>query len=119
MSGSKSRPRKVELASAHKNATITLSILHITTKLVRSLQNNLTTVIYSLVYGLYKITTESIKLVLDAEQSGAGSDLIVPTRDVQKVSYSFLFFYTSLLRYSIDSTEIPSSIFQPTFYHKV
>ena len=33
-SGSESRPRKVELASAHKNATTTVSILHITTKLV-------------------------------------------------------------------------------------
>ena len=43
--------------------------------------------IYSLVNGPYKITTESIKLVLDSEQSGATSDLIVPTHDVQKVSY--------------------------------
>ena len=36
----------------------------------------------------YKITTESIKLALDAEQSGASSDLIIPTCNVQKVSYS-------------------------------
>ena len=43
--------------------------------------------IYSLVNGLYKITTESIKIALHAEQSGAISDLIVPTCDVQKVSY--------------------------------
>ena len=36
-SGSESRPRKVELASAHKkNATTTASILHITTKLVKT-----------------------------------------------------------------------------------
>ena len=36
-SGSESRPRKVELASAHKkNATTTESILHITTKLVKT-----------------------------------------------------------------------------------
>ena len=38
----------------------------------------------------YKITTVSIKLVLDVEQFGVSSDLIVPTRDVQKVSFSFL-----------------------------
>ena len=44
-------------------------------------------VTYSLVNGLIKISTESIKLILDAEQSGASSDLIVPTRDVQKVSF--------------------------------
>ena len=36
-SGSESRPRKVELESAHKkNATTTASILHITTKLVKT-----------------------------------------------------------------------------------
>ena len=35
-SGSESRPRKVELASAHKKATTTVSILHITTKLVKT-----------------------------------------------------------------------------------
>ena len=87
MSGNESRLRKVELASAHKNATTTMSVLHKTMKFVKPLQNNLTALIYSLVNGLYKITTESIKLILDAEQSGANSDLIVPTRDVQKVSY--------------------------------
>ena len=36
MSGSESRPRKVELASVHKNATTTVSILHITTKLAKT-----------------------------------------------------------------------------------
>ena len=35
-SGSESRPREVELASAQKNATTTESILHITTKLVKT-----------------------------------------------------------------------------------
>ena len=35
-SGSESRPRKVELANAHKNAMTTESILHITTKLVKT-----------------------------------------------------------------------------------
>ena len=66
----------------------------------------------NLVNGLCKIATESIKFILDAEQSGASSDLIVPTRDVQKVSFSF---YASSLRHSIDSTEIPSSIFSLHF----
>ena len=89
MSGSKSRPRKVELASAHNNTTATMSILHITMKLPKTLQNNFIALIYySLVNGLYRITTESIKLVLDAEQSGASSDLIAPTHDVQKASYT-------------------------------
>ena len=68
----------------------------------------------------FKMSTESLKLVLDAEQSGASSDLIVPTRDVQEVSFfSFFFFYASSLRHSMDSTEISSSTFQPTFHHKV
>ena len=39
-----------------------------------NLQNNLTALIYSLVNGLYNITTESIKLVLEVEQSGVSSD---------------------------------------------
>ena len=88
-SGSESRPRKAELASAYKKKTTTMSILHITIKLVKTLQNNLTTLIYSLVDGLYKIITESIKLVLDAEQSGTSSNLIAPILDAQKVSYFF------------------------------
>ena len=43
----------------------TMSILHITMELVNLSTKNLTALIYSLVNGLYKITTESIKLVLD------------------------------------------------------
>ena len=43
--------------------------------------------------GLYKITTESIKLILDFEQFGASSDLIVLTPNVQKVSYFFFFLH--------------------------
>ena len=34
-------------------------------------------------------TAESIKLVLDVEQFGMSSDLIVPTFSVQKVSFFF------------------------------
>ena len=96
-----------------------MSILHIATKLVKPLQSNVTALIYSLVNDLCKITTESIKLILDVEQFGVSSDLIVPTGNVQKVSFPFFFFYASSLRHSMDSTEIPSSIFQPTFHHKV
>ena len=64
----------------------TVSILHITTKLVQPPTKQPYCIDILLVNGLYKITTESIKLVLNAEQSGASSNLIVPTRDVQKVS---------------------------------
>ena len=70
MSSSKSWPRKEELTHVYKNATITMSILHITMELVKHitpLQNNFTTLIYSLVNGLYKITTEFINLILDVE----------------------------------------------------
>ena len=59
-----------------------------------------------------------IPSLLDTEPSGASSDLIVPTRDVQKVLFLF-FLHASSLRHSMDSTEIPSSIFLPTFHHKV
>ena len=71
-----------------KNMTTTVSVLHIAMELVNSLQNNLTALIYSLVNGLNKITTESIKLILDIEQFGEG--LILPTRTVQKMSFFFL-----------------------------
>ena len=54
--------------------------------------------IYSLVNGLYKITTESMKFVLDAEQSGASSDLIVPTHNVQKVSFFILLLLRILVK---------------------
>ena len=40
---------------------------------------NFTALIYSVVNGLYKITTQSIKLVLDVEQFGVSSNLIVLT----------------------------------------
>ena len=60
---SESRPRKVELVRPHENATTTVNILHITTKLVKFLQNKLIALIYSLVNDLLKINYESIKLV--------------------------------------------------------
>ena len=72
---------------------------------------------YSIVNGLYNITTESIKLVLDVEQFGASSDLIVPTYDVQKMSFSF-FFYASSLRHFMDSIEMPLSNFSLEFITK-
>ena len=45
---------------------------------------------------LYNITTESIKLI---------PDLIDPTPNVLKVSFSSFFFYASLLRHSMESIE--------------
>ena len=54
--------------------------------------------VYSLVNGLYKINTESMKFVLDAEQSGASSDLIVPTHNVQKVSFFILLLLLILVK---------------------
>ena len=56
------------------NATTAVSILHITTKLVNTPKNNLTALTYSLVNGLYKIITESIKPVLDVKQYGVSND---------------------------------------------
>ena len=85
MSGSESWPRKVELASTHNNVTTTMNILHITTELIK---NNPTTLIYSLVCGLYKITTESIKLVLDVEN--ASSDYV--DRPYPRCTESVIFF---------------------------
>ena len=51
-----------------RNAMTTVSILHITMKLVKTPTKQPYRIDYSLVKGLYKITTESIKLVLDVEQ---------------------------------------------------
>ena len=84
MSSSKSRPRKVELMCICKNATTTMSILHKAMDLVNTLTNNLTALIYSLVNGLCKITTESIKPVLDVEQFGTSSNSIVPILTYRK-----------------------------------
>ena len=92
MSGSESQQRKVELMCAHKNSMIIVSILW---SLQIPLQNNLITLIHVLVNGLYKITTESIKLILDVEQFDMSSNLIIPTLDVQKCHFSF--FYVSSL----------------------
>ena len=71
-------------------------------------QNQVT---YSLVNSLYKITTESIKLVLDVEQFGAGSTLIVPTYNVQKVSFSFFWNAIDNLKFTTKSkTSINNSM---------
>ena len=42
MNSNESQPRKVELTSANKNVTTTVSILHITTELVNTPTNNFT-----------------------------------------------------------------------------
>ena len=58
-------PRKVELTHVHsKYATTTVSILHITVKLVNTPANNFI-ILISLVNGLDMITTESMKLILN------------------------------------------------------
>ena len=93
-SGSELQPRKVELASTHKkHDDYHEYFTHIQRSLSKPLQNNLTALLYSLVNGLFKISTESIKLVLDAEQSGVSSNLIIPTHNVQKVSFFFLLLH--------------------------
>ena len=56
----------------------------------------------------------------DIKQFGTGGDLIVPTHDVQDLSrFSSSTSYASLLRHSMDSTEIPLSIFHPRIHHEV
>ena len=67
----------------------TMSILHITTELVNTPTKQPYRINISLANGLYKITTESIKLILDVQQFGMSSNLIVLTPDVQKASYFF------------------------------
>ena len=65
-----------------------MNILHITTELVNTPTKQLYHIDIFISNGLYKITTESIKLVLDVKQFGASSNLIVHIHDVQKVSFS-------------------------------
>ena len=50
-------------------------------------------------------------------QFGASSDLV--TQFTESVIFLSSFFYTFLLGHSMDSTEIPLSIFQPRIHHKV
>ena len=55
---------------------------HVTTKLANT-PSKQSYRIDTFINGLYKITTETIKLVLDVEQFGVISDLIVFTPNVQ------------------------------------
>ena len=56
-----------------------MSILHITMELL----NTPTKQSYCIeIFIRYKITTKSIKLVLDVEQFGMSSNLVIPTPDV-------------------------------------
>ena len=88
-SGSESRPRKVELANAHKKRDDYCEYFTHNNEASKNPYKTTLSIalIYSLVNGLFKISTEPLKLILDAEQSGASSNLIVPTHDVQKVSF--------------------------------
>ena len=47
-------------------------------------------IISYIVTGFYKITIKSTKLIFNVEQFGAGNDLIIPTPNVQKMSFFFL-----------------------------
>ena len=95
----------------------TVSILHITTKLVQTPTKQPYRIDLFISQCLYKIITESIKLILDAEQSGASSDLIVLTRDVQKVSFSLLLCILVKTFHGFHTNSI--EYFQPKFHHKV
>ena len=69
---SESQPRKVELIHAHKKRNgycATVSFLHITTELVNTPIKQ-----PYCIEGLFKITTESIKLIPNVEQYGVGSN---------------------------------------------
>ena len=76
MGGSELQPRKVELASAHKRCDDYREYFTHTNEACKNPYKIALPHLYyySLVNGLYKITTESIKLVLDSKQSGASSD---------------------------------------------
>ena len=65
-----------------------MSILYITMKLVKMPTKQPYRIDIFITNGLYKITTESIKFILDAEQSDASSDLIVPTHNEESVIFS-------------------------------
>ena len=72
---------------------------------------------YTLVNALYKITTKSIKLLMFG-QFGTSSNLIVPTRSVQKATFFFLFLHI-LVKNFMDSTEMPLRIFQLRIHNEV
>ena len=81
MSYSESRPRKVELMHMHSiKCDYCEYFTHNHGACIKLLQNNLTTLIYSLVTGLYNIIIELIKLVFDVEQLGISRDLMIPTQ---------------------------------------
>ena len=82
------------------SATTTVSILHMTTKPV-----------------IVPITTSLVAVIfLAIKQVGIGSVQNNPTADVQKVLF---FFFTSSLRHSMYSIEMPLSNFQPRIHHEV
>ena len=87
MSGSKSRPRKVEIMRAQK--TQCNNYCEYFTHNNRACKHPYKQLYHIEIFinnGLYKITIESIKLKLDVKQFGMSNDLIIPTPDVQKVS---------------------------------
>ena len=116
MSGSESQPRKVKLMRIHSKVQLLPWVFtHNNTACKYPYWNNLATLIYSLVNGLYKIITESIKLVLDVEQFG---QVVIWTSlpRMYRKCHIFLLFYAPSLRHSIHSIEIPMNIFQPIIH---
>ena len=99
MSHSNLQPRKAELMCAHSKMRLPWVFTHNNKGYTCSYKNQ--------PYGsdIY----ESIQLVLSIKQVGTGSDLNGPTPNVQKVF--LFFFFASLLKHSMNSIEIPLSIF--------
>ena len=111
-SSSESRPRKVELMRRHKKRDDYRDYFtHNNGACKHPYKTNLTALIYSLVNGLYKITKSIKKFILDVEPFVVSNDYIIPTPMYRSV----IFFYASSFRHSMDSTEMPWSIFSLKF----
>ena len=116
MSSSELWPRKVELMCLiQKMQQLPWVFTHTNRACTNTHWKNFTALKYLLDNGLYKITTESIKLVLNIKQFNTGSNLIVPP---PRCTGSVLFFFTTLLRHSMHSTEVSLSIFSLDFTMK-
>ena len=66
----------------HKNMTTVIIYIHDNRASKHLYRNTTYYTNYSLVISLYKTTIKFTKLVLDVEQFGASSNLIIPTPDV-------------------------------------
>ena len=99
MSGSESQSREVVLTCSHsKNATTTMNILCIAMKPVFVPTKISFTALIFIVNCLYKVSTESIRLVYNIKQFGTGSDLIVPTQGCTETDVFFFFLLCILVK---------------------